>query len=394
MTWLENLNVNIFSMLLVLVVLMNNELRHHSTGNSRLFNLVIVQELLLMLADIMGTAAAQHFAGEVSRIVWFFNISGLLFRVGVTAAWFGYVCCVLYGDGRKVRMNVLGIAPFIVMVVAALALLFVPYEHFGGYGVKNAGYVMRICYRGVAFMGAGMFIGSALVAEYVRRHERTREVRQECMYLGVFSILAAVGTLMQNFFPQFKSASPCIALAILYVYISTQNRQVITDSLTGVNNRRELESYIERRSRQSGSGDWGLLMIDVDDFKVINDNAGHKQGDDALWNVADILKSIFDGKDDFIARFGGDEFVVCGEWESHECLEDKIRDINKKISEFNNQKERQYKLSLSMGGALWSESGRERDGIIEAADRRMYENKLEKKKPGGAGHECGCIYPD
>ena len=94
-----------------------------------------------------------------------------------------------------------------------------------------------------------------------------------------------------------------MALAVLFIYLNAQNRQITTDGLTGLNNRREFDAHLQRKIELCPEHEWGLLMIDVDDFKRINDELGHAVGDEALWHTADILRGVF-GKDPvFLARY-------------------------------------------------------------------------------------------
>jgi diguanylate cyclase (GGDEF)-like protein len=174
------------------------------------------------------------------------------------------------------------------------------------------------------------------------------------------------------------------------VYLTMQNKKVITDGLTGINNRRELDAYLERRLKQRT--EWGMLLIDVDDFKKINDTIGHKIGDEALWHVADILRTEFSGDGCFVARYGGDEFVICGEWKNRAELEQCIASIQKRVDSFNMEKERNYKLSLSVGAALWSECADSEASIVELADRSMYKQKQIHKERRNAGSEQYSIY--
>ena len=85
-------------------------------------------------------------------------------------------------------------------------------------------------------------------------------------------------------------STACLSLTILFIYLDTQNRQITTDSLTGLNNRREFDKQIERWAEQHGRN-WGMLMLDIDDFKSINDHMGHIAGDEALWETADLVKT-------------------------------------------------------------------------------------------------------
>ena len=87
-------------------------------------------------------------------------------------------------------------------------------------------------------------------------------------------------------------------------------RQALHDHLTQCYNRRALFSLLGEMEL-SGSDDWplGFLMIDIDNFKRINDNYGHAAGDAVLQNVAELLRSAV-GETGYLARYGGDEFCV------------------------------------------------------------------------------------
>ncbi len=235
-----------------------------------------------------------------------------------------------------------------------------------------------------------MFACSAAVAVYGIVHERDKELRRLCIYLMLFSALPVLGVVLQSINQNLRTSSPCLSLAVLYVYLTMQNKKVITDGLTGINNRRELDAYLERRLKQRT--EWGMLLIDVDDFKKINDTIGHKIGDEALWHVADILRTEFSGDGCFVARYGGDEFVICGEWKNRAELEQCIASIQKRVDSFNMEKERNYKLSLSVGAALWSECADSEASIVELADRSMYKQKQIHKERRNAGSEQYSIY--
>ncbi|MGO9318118.1 MAG: GGDEF domain-containing protein [Terracidiphilus sp.] len=84
------------------------------------------------------------------------------------------------------------------------------------------------------------------------------------------------------------------------------------DGLTGLYNRRHFDEYLAMvwESARLGTGLVSIIMVDIDRFKHLNDNFGHLCGDQVLAAIADILRSSIRGKEDVVARFGGDEFVV------------------------------------------------------------------------------------
>lgn len=378
MSWVENMNINLFPMVLVLVVLISNRVKVGKPGSSRVFDLIIIFDFLLMFIDIIGVESAQRLVQ--GNGMWVVNVVRMLLTVLLTTTWFIYVCLKISLECADKRALAAISVAVVIAVIACFIVLLIPHEYLMQYGLERAGKELRVCYLGISYLGISMFAASAFVALYGALHEANKEMRKMSIYLIVFSLLPILGVTMQNINQTFRTSSPCLSLAVLYVYITMQNKRVMTDSLTGVNNRRELDAYLERRGRQQGQNEWGMLMIDVDDFKQINDSIGHKLGDDALWNVADILRTKFASDGCFVARYGGDEFVVCGEWNSMGEMEHIRAGIEKCVERFNNEKVRPYKLSLSVGIALWSECGCDVTAVLEAADKDMYEQKQMHKE--------------
>jgi diguanylate cyclase (GGDEF)-like protein len=85
-----------------------------------------------------------------------------------------------------------------------------------------------------------------------------------------------------------------------------------TDVLTGLYNRRYFDNEFERELKRSGRSRsmLSVIMLDIDDFKVINDTFGHQIGDEYLRKTAQILTSVFKRESDIVARYGGEEFIV------------------------------------------------------------------------------------
>ena len=92
-----------------------------------------------------------------------------------------------------------------------------------------------------------------------------------------------------------------------------------TDELTGLSNRRGLTQHLEQRHRDGALAGLGLVLIDCDRFKSINDEHGHLAGDRALQAVASVLRSVV-GAGDLACRLGGDEFCLLVRAESRESV--------------------------------------------------------------------------
>ncbi|MCM3691862.1 sensor domain-containing protein [Neobacillus niacini] len=146
------------------------------------------------------------------------------------------------------------------------------------------------------------------------------------------------------------------------------------DSLTGLPNRRKLDhdlhkALTEARERKKMVG---VLFLDLDRFKNINDSLGHKMGDKVLQVIAERLKvSLRD--DDIISRQGGDEFVILlTNLTTKEDLLETAARINGIIAKPIRLLGNEYVLSASIGMSIFPDHGYEAEGLIQKADHAMY----------------------
>ena len=154
-----------------------------------------------------------------------------------------------------------------------------------------------------------------------------------------------------------------------------------SDVLTGLANRRFLEQTFERigglNQRDAGIG-VGLLLIDLDSFKPINDTLGHDVGDQVLIQVADrLLESA--RVSDCVARIGGDEFVVlCTQLDRPDELTAVAERIRMAIMQPFQIQNRRSLLSASIGAAL-AEPFETLGQLLRRADQAMYQSKRNGK---------------
>lgn len=159
------------------------------------------------------------------------------------------------------------------------------------------------------------------------------------------------------------------------------NALATIDHLTGLHNRRSFDILIETELSvmERNDGQIYLTLIDLDDFKKINDVYGHSAGDEMLKSCAQIL-SDSTRKSDILVRYGGDEFLIAASCPSSnldaaEIIEkrilDKLRVWNKKNAAAG------VELSFSIGHSVLKK-GESLEAAIREADLRMYENKRRK----------------
>ncbi len=190
-----------------------------------------------------------------------------------------------------------------------------------------------------------------------------------------FSLLAA--WLLSLAGEKIPVACVCVTVELLCLYVSTSKQQISLDKLTQVNNRHNLISFMEYKLANHGNRLF-MLMIDVDDFKEINDTYGHLEGDNALLVVAQSLKKACAPYKlrPYIARYGGDEFMVVMEGTRNEA--DALRgDIHRIIRE-KQDKDAPYVLNVSIGLAECY-AGMKPNDMIQAADEELYRIKKERK---------------
>ncbi len=154
------------------------------------------------------------------------------------------------------------------------------------------------------------------------------------------------------------------------------------DPLTDLFNRRSLERALEeffglcKYSKMTFS----LILIDLDDFKYVNDNYGHHVGDLVLAKVAKVLRTNMRAKD-IVGRWGGDEFVAILPNTDLENAKKVVERLKSKLEKMEILAEgRRFKVSISAGVVQCGENFQSWLDMIKEADRLMYEDKKKKKK--------------
>ena len=171
----------------------------------------------------------------------------------------------------------------------------------------------------------------------------------------------------------------------------TVQRQAITDELTGLANLRQMHGSLERefeRGRRFNTP-VGLVLLDLDDFKMINDTYGHQQGDEVLAEVAGVLRDLSRDIDE-PARYGGEELAVVlpqTEIEGAAHLAERMREAIESLRIPRLDGEGDLRVTASFGVASVPSSASDKGSLVAAADAALYrakragKNRVERAAP-------------
>lgn len=169
--------------------------------------------------------------------------------------------------------------------------------------------------------------------------------------------------------------------------VTTLEIKANVDQLTGILNKRTFEDFTAARlADQDKSEAHALLLLDVDNFKGVNDTLGHAYGDAVLAQIGKTLLTVF-SSEDFVGRIGGDEFAVClncpQDDENRKPFDQLVREKCEAVCEafhgFYTGDDGDYKISTSIGVAFHPQHGSDFPALYHAADSALYHAKKSGK---------------
>lgn len=366
---------NVFALVVLLLIFINihHQAERRSIDRKLFLALLCSNAIILILDSFMWVLDGK--TGPYVRELYL--IVTMLYYVSnpvICVIWSIYADYQIFGDeDRLKRILIPMLFPVLINTVLAFFSMFGNYLFYiDAHNVYHRGsffYIMvAISY---------LYLASTLLLIIVNRNKI-----QKLSYIPIllFAFPPFIGGIVQVLYYGFSLIWICMTISILIIFINLQRDQLYTDHLTGLSNRRQLDYYVwEKTQSNRSNGRLGGIMIDIDSFKAINDLYGHIAGDQALKAVADILKDSF-RKNDFIARYGGDEFIIILEIEDQLDLTNAVDRLNENLERFNAKKSVPYLLSLSIGvDSFDCESKITVKDFMKRIDRLMYNNKMDKK---------------
>ena len=195
--------------------------------------------------------------------------------------------------------------------------------------------------------------------------------------LAMFGLFPLIGLS----FEQTPDSAPysvyAMVLSVLLVFMEMQTRMISTDPLTKLNNRNQLNSFLDSKIGQyTENRKVYLFVLDLDKFKRINDTYGHAEGDSALNMVSDVLKRVCGPMGCFISRFGGDEFNLVAFLASDAEAESLCKTVKDDLA--RTAASLPYSLSVSIGYAASRGRSETVVDLFARADEALFAEKKAK----------------
>ncbi len=370
--------------ILVLAIIYYNDMKS-SRGplmiGQKVFRYLLIANMGAMFFDTIGVAYNGTQSPYSNTIIWAANFIYYSFHCTVGALFLLYVDFGLYPDQKRFKTRL----PYYLLPVAGMYFMNLVNFWTGWYFSVDSN---NLYHRGKYFLvptlvslGYVIFSVYLTITWWSRNKTDDKSQRELYMRLVVIPVIPFIGAVLQALIPGSASTLPCTALALLLNYVSVQNGHMAKDHLTGLYNRVQLESFMNYQIRNLREGKFFfLILLDLDKFKAINDTYGHIVGDDALIQMAKILRMNCKKKKDYVSRLGGDEFVIIGQCSDKSSIDVILERLHGAVDQFNKTANKKYHLEFSAGYTICDKDSQATlDTLINEADQKMYQNKKKKK---------------
>lgn len=368
-----NLIINMYSVILLIVIFFNGrKLIRMEFIQDQLFMMILYCTVLQLILDIMS-----RFDGRPDTIFPVINALGnfliFLFNPVIPSLWIAYVHFHVFHDESKTKQ----LFPILFNINIVYDVLLVISQVYGWFYYIDK---ENIYHRGPFYWVPAIFVlGLVSASAVIIIKNRKRLERKYFLPLIFFVIPPVVGIILQVTFYGVSLILNGVTISVLVLFLNIQNRNIYTDYLTGVNNRKKLDAYLKEKVG-AGEKTFSAVLVDLNNFKTINDTFGHDTGDAALETAAKLLKSSL-RVDDFIARYGGDEFCLVLNISDKTDLVKAVNRIKRLTERYNRSSVNPYNIEFSMGYDVYDRhSHLSAEKFLKKLDIMMYANKQAEKE--------------
>ncbi len=367
---------NLVCLIIFAIMLINDYINVDRQEKQIKYDRSLIAFMLYFASDVFWAGIISGVLPRTRFTVVTANFANYVFMAALTYFWLQYVMAVEQVPNRDIpTFRFAIVSPFLV----STALLIGTYL-FAPHVLLSESLELRPLYH-VFQLTVPIINIIAMLFYTIRRavREENRQEKRRHLFIGFFPLMVIVGGLFQVLFlPETPIFCFACTILMLVFYIHSLNAQISLDPLTKLNNRGQLLHYLSQKSNvfMEGRGTY-VIMIDINDFKSINDTFGHAEGDHVLVLVSNSLKKVLrrHNMPVFLGRYGGDEFILITHPLTEDELDPMIREIRDEVSSACETRNAPYRVTLSIG---YDELMRVNDSIQKCLQRADYKQYLDK----------------
>lgn len=370
-TQIATANASAFLLLMILKLHMNRELKAAMLVDVRILNLMIDLTMFQCFFDtLVFWIDGKTFQMSV-ELNYIGNILYYTFNMAIACCWPLFTEYKLNSSGARVKKLalILGTPLLLLTVLVASA----PLNGFIFTITPDNSYVRTSWHFFIPTILILFYIILGTVRIYINRNDKGKYM----IFPAVnFIIPITLAIIVQSLNYGISLIFIGISIGLAGVYLSTQSESAYIDSLCGIYNRRYyndyIRSYCNSRNRSVLTG----VLIDMDDFKAINDRFGHETGDEALIRFSSVLRQYVN-EIGFAVRYGGDEFILVIR-QPEAVAQAAIENMKKELNRINATGEYPFRLAFSYGITELGADQNSRE-FLKVLDSHMYHMKNTRK---------------
>ena len=374
---------NVVSILIFAIMLIHCILGVDRQEKQLKYNTVLGSFILYFAVDIFWAAVIDGVIPQTRTVFVVCCFLVFLSMSLISYCWLEYVMALEQVRHRNRFKNKIAVVfPFVVITVALIVIYII-----SPYTLIDENLVIQPLYNVFLIVIPCIYNVSVLIYSIRRMiNEPNPDEKHKHLYIGLFPFMVVIGGIIQlALLPNTPIFCFSCVILMLIFYIISMDKRISQDPLTQLNNRGQLMRYVSLNGNLNYEDRLTyVVMIDINDFKNINDTFGHAEGDNALIIVAKSLREASKEYDmpSFIGRYGGDEFIIILHPYNEEEIPPIIRELREHIEKRCKAEKLPYSIAIAAG---YDEFVHDADTIqrcIQRADKKLYIDKEHCKLKG------------
>ena len=365
--------INLMTLLILVIIFVNIKQKITYFMNEVFFRQAIINTMIAIIADAVATGLEGVVYPGAVAVNYTLDIIYFIVSLSIPFLFFAYIRSIVKPNAKitDIKAQIVSLPFYIFSFMTVMSV--------------KTGWVFTINEQNIYSRGPYRFLHGVIAATilamsffyslyYVKKGKVAKELVSLMLVVPFFPL---AGVIARNLTQGSNLIWSTIAIGLLIVFINNQNSLISIDSLTGLNNRGRAKDFLTiKLDGLENDQELFYTIIDLNYFKQINDTFGHAEGDKALKQVAKALIDSVQVNRDFIARYGGDEFVMISVRPKAGNVDFEISKLEKGLEEINNSKVNPYRLSCSYGTASTTkENMLTTEQLLIDADKNMYAMK-------------------